>query len=110
MKRLKFVVLLIFNIHLQVSQGCERKEIIKSRPAHCLSRHRGKCYQSQLREDHLWTKLEQENFRFKPDPNTDDEYDEDDNQGSRQRNLENQSGREMLGYHTVKKDATLYIH
>ena len=74
MKRLKYAVLVILTIYFQVSQGCERKEIIKSRPAHCPSRHRGKCYQSQLREDHLWTKLERENFRFKADSNVDEDY------------------------------------
>ena len=102
MKRLKHAVLVILTIHLQVSQGCESKEIIKSRPAHCPSRHRGKCYQSQLREDHLWTKLERENFRFKSDSNVDEDY-----RGSRYSTLEIFLMEKLSD--PSKKDADIFI-
>ena len=38
-----------------------------SEPSRCPNQLGGKCYQSKLRKDHLWTEMEQDHVRYKSD-------------------------------------------
>ena len=50
-----------------MSQGCQRTENMISEPSRCPNQLGGKCYQSKLRKDHLWTEMEQDHVRYKSD-------------------------------------------
>ena len=67
MSRLNCAFLIMLLTYHQVSQGCQKTENMKFEPSRCRNQLRGKCYQSKLRKDHLWTEMEQDHVRYKSD-------------------------------------------
>ena len=67
MSRIKCAFLIILLTYHQVSQGCQKTENVISEPSRCANQLGGKCYQSKLRKDHLWTEMEQDHVRYKSD-------------------------------------------